>query len=528
MRGVDSGLTNAAWRDRVLVEVADPRDGTVQRRMTYGQVAGARDRLARDLRRVLPPGAVVGLVAGNTPEWLVADLALLAIEAVEVPVPLAFSAEQASSLLDSPVCLVDEQGEQRMKQWDLQHGRVMVRIDDENRNLAPLSGADAAWETPGRYRDSDIVKIIHTSGTTGAPKGVLIRRAGIESLLGSLATMLPDSAMDRYLSMVPLSLLIEQTAAVYMPVSAGGTLRLLPPDVPLLGTAGSRAEHALAWLHALRPTAAVLPPAVVSALAKAAADAVARGGDAVGELFGTDDAPLLMAGGAPVGADSLKTLAGVGIEVLEGYGLSENTSVVSWNRPGESVPGTVGEPLPHCEVKLGPDDELLVRSDSLFAGYTVEDPTSRPIDEDGWLHTGDRAAIEDGRVSILGRLKNMIITSHGRNISPEWVEGRLRSHPVVRECVVFGDGLEHLVALALTDGTQAADSVEHQIAEFCTDLLAETDRPERVLVLKDEPAVRQRYFTVTGRPRRDLIYREQIAPVLHAETGSPKGRPAHG
>ncbi len=509
MRTVENALADPALRDLALVEVVDPADGTVLRSLSYGQADEVRRRLAGRLRRHVQAGARVGLVAGNTPEWVVADLALLTADLVEVPVPLAFSAEQAGSLLTgTDVCLVDEQGAVRLAEWGFGAGRIVLRIDDEGSPDVVTAPVAASHPAPA----ADVVKIIHTSGTTGAPKGVMIRRAGIEALLESLAAMLPDGGLRRYVSLVPFSLLIEQVAGLYLPASTGGTLVLLPPDAALLGTAGSRVEDALRWLGALHPTAAVLPPAVVSALAKAAADAA---GDPVRALFGQDVPPLLMAGGAPVDAKALDALAAVGIEVLEGYGLSENSSVVAWNRPGEAVSGTVGRPLAHCEVRIGPDDELLVRSTSLFAGYTVEDPTSRPVDEDGWLHTGDRASIDaDGRLRILGRLKNMIITGFGRNISPEWVEGRLRSCPSVRESVVFGDGLEHLVALVLTDGTVPADAVRAEVAEYCARSLAETDRPERVLVLEDGRSLRERYFTVTGRPRRELLYAEQVEPYL--------------
>jgi long-subunit acyl-CoA synthetase (AMP-forming) len=222
-----------------------------------------------------------------------------------------------------------------------------------------------------------------------------------------------------------------------------------------------------------------------------------------------------MAGGAPVDAIALLRLDAAGLRIHEGYGLSENSSVVSWNTTDHWRPGTVGRPLPHCEVKLSDEGELLVKSTSLFAGYTVEDPTSRPVDEDGWLHTGDRAEIEpDGSIRILGRLKNVIITGHGRNVSPEWVEGRLRTCPGVVDAVLFGEGMEYLIAVLVTsDADAAADGeVERQARAYAAEYLAETDRPERFVVLPDETRLRERYFTVTGRPRRDLILDEIVRP----------------
>nr|WP_254697836.1 AMP-binding protein [Frankia sp. Cppng1_Ct_nod] len=234
------------------------------------------------------------------------------------------------------------------------------------------------------------------------------------------------------------------------------------------------------------------------------------------DLVGVGRRPFLMAGGAPVDVNALLRLDRAGLRVHEGYGLSENSSVVSWNTPDYWRPGTVGRPLPHCSVTLSDDGELLVKSSSLFAGYTVEDPTSRPVDEDGWLHTGDRAEIDsDGYIRILGRLKNMIITGHGRNVSPEWVEGRLRTCSAVVDAVVFGEGMEYLTAVLVTaDGdTSTISAAERQAYDYAEQQLAETDRPERFIVIPDGQEFREHYFTVTGRPKRELIFDEIVRPV---------------
>ncbi|MFJ6747911.1 AMP-binding protein [Streptomyces sp. NPDC091266] len=517
MISIDRSLSLPAHQDRTLIEVIDG-SGRAEETYTYRRVRVLRDRLAQGL--TLPPGTRVGLVAGNTPAWVVADLALLAKGLVEVPVPLAFSAEQAVSLLrDTEICLVDVPGARRLREWGLDTGRIVLPIDlDELAGAAggaPHGPAPSTTLVPASLsyptNPDDVIKVIHTSGTTGTPKGVRIRAAGIEAVVDSLATVIPDDAFQRYLSLVPLSLLIEQITAVYLPVRTGGTLVLLPPGSALLGTAGARAEDALEWMRGARATGAVLPPAVVSALDKAA---LKEGEGAAGALFATPAPPFLMAGGAAVDPEALRRLGARGIDVHEGYGLSENSSVVAWNRPGEIAPGTVGRPLPHCEVRLSEDGELLVTSSSLFAGYTVEDPTSRPV-RDGWLHTGDRASIDEaGRITILGRLKNVIITSHGRNVSPEWVEGRLRSCRQVRECVVFGDALEHLVALVLTEADADPDLVRGEVLGYAAQHLAETDRPERVVVVADGPELRALYFTVTGRPRRHALFADLVSAHL--------------
>ncbi|MDQ1018915.1 AMP-binding protein [Streptomyces afghaniensis] len=510
MRSVIDSLARTEVQNRPLIELTDV-SGQVQQTYTYRHVRRLRDRLAGELD--FEPGTLVGLVAGNSPAWVVADLALLLRGLVEVPVPLEFSAEQAASLLDrAKVCLADEAGLRRLREWGLDQERTVLPIP-----MTP--GPDAAGE-PIEPPDN-VIKVIHTSGTTGVPKGVRIRGAGLEELLDSFSAVVPDGVFRRYLSLVPFSLLIEQVTAIYLPLQAGGTLVMLPPDIALLGTAGSRAEEAVGWLRGARPTAALLPPAVVAALDKAAARI---GRDASSELLAAGEPPFLMAGGAPVDPAALRRLSALGIDVYEGYGLSENSSVVASNRPGENAPGTVGRPLPHCQVSLGPANELLVKSSSLFAGYTIEDPTSRPVDEDGWLHTGDRASIDElGRITILGRLKSMIITSHGRNISPEWVEGRLRSCLQVRDCVVYGDGLEHLVVLVLAADDASAGEVRSAVLNHASQELAETDRPEEVIVVTDTPELRSKYFTVTGRPRRKSIYCDLVQPRLTVNQHEKEG-----
>ncbi|MFH8613334.1 AMP-binding protein [Streptomyces sp. NPDC018029] len=524
MKAVRDSLLAAEHRDRILVERL-AADGTTAETYTYDHIA----RWAAALHRCLsepgspyatPSGARIGLVAGNGPEWVAADLALLLGGLVEVPVPLAFSAEQAGSLLrEVHLCLADEAGAHKLHEWGLAEALTIIPIGEH------AGGAHADPQLLPAPSDERIIKIIHTSGTTGTPKGVKIRAGALGALLESLHSVSPPGVYARYLSLVPFSLLIEQVTAVYLPLLSGGRMVLLPDTAALLGTAGSRADDVVAWLRAARPTAAVLPPAAVSALDKAVRE---PGADA-DALLGAGQRPFLMAGGAPVDVEAQLRLDAAGLRVHEGYGLSENSSVVSWNTPEHWRPGTVGRPLPHCRVKLSAEGELLVTSTSLFAGYTVEDPTSRPVDAEGWLHTGDRAEIdEDGYIRILGRLKNVIITSHGRNVSPEWVEGNLRSCSAVVDAVVFGEGMEHLVAVLVTPDDVAAETAREQARAYAEAHLAETDRPEMFVVVQDGRAFRDRYFTVTGRPRRQLIYDDFVPGAVPAPGGGARLTAARG
>ncbi|MGW4891634.1 AMP-binding protein [Kitasatospora sp. NPDC004240] len=508
MRAVERVLRELADSDRPLVEVLGEEP------LSYRQVIGAARALAGELAGRPRSGPLrIGVVCGNTPACVIADLALLGSEDVEIPVPLAFSHEQAAGLLESAdLCLADGPGLRRLEEWG--RGRVL-------RPDCPVIGLDAGRlvelgsqlgpegpEFPVRREaaaDREC-KIIHTSGTTSRPKGVRIRSAALDALLASLRAEMPPGAFRRYLSMVPLSLLIEQVTGLYLVLLDGGTVVLLPERAALVGTAADAAREVLHHLPAVRPTALVAPPSVVTELEHAADRAAEAGAPVAATLFGTDRVPLICCGGAPSHPSTLARLLDHGIPVYEGYGLSENSSVVSWNTPRAHRPGTVGRPLGHVTVRIAEDGELLVRSTSLFAGYTRDDPSSLALDADGWLHTGDLATRdEDGYLRITGRKKNVIITAAGRNVAPEWVEAQYARIPCVHAAVVFGDGLSALHGLFLVHhGTDLA-TAEREITAYGAEHLSEVERVSSVHLVHSSEELYRRYFTVTGRPMRSTV-----------------------
>ncbi|MGW6912733.1 AMP-binding protein [Kitasatospora sp. NPDC054939] len=527
MRAVERVLRERADSDRPLVEVLGSGDapGLV---LTYRQVIGAARALAGELAGRTRSGVLrVGVVCGNTPAAVIADLALLGGEDVEIPVPLAFSHEQAAGLLEgADLCLADAPGLRRLAEWG--HRRVLrpdcpvvpldaARLVELGSQLGPGAPDFPVRREPGTDREC---KIIHTSGTTSRPKGVRIRSAALDALLTSLRAEMPPGAFLRYLSMVPLSLLIEQVTGLYLVLLDGGTVVLLPEDTALVGTAADAARDVVRRMPAVRPTALVAPPAVVTELEHAAGAAALAGEPVVPALFGTDRVPLICCGGAPSHPSTLTRLLDHGVPVYEGYGLSENSSVVSWNTPRAHRPGTVGRPLGHVRVRLGEDGELLVRSTSLFAGYTRDDPSSLVLDADGWLHTGDLAELDaDGYLRITGRKKNVIITAAGRNVAPEWVEAQYARLPCVHAAVVFGDGLAALHGLFLVHGGTALDDAERAITAYGAEHLSEVERVSTVHLVHSTEELYRRFFTVTGRPMRGAVQ----AALLSAPS-TPSGR----
>jgi long-subunit acyl-CoA synthetase (AMP-forming) len=236
---------------------------------------------------------------------------------------------------------------------------------------------------------------------------------------------------------------------------------------------------------------------------------------------------LICCGGAPVHPEVLHHLADLGIPIYEGYGLSENSSVVSWNRPGAARIGTVGTPLPHVEVRLAADDEILVRSTSLFDGYTRDDPSSCPVDEQGWLHTGDLGAIDDdGFLRVTGRKKNMIITSSGRNIAPEWVEAQYATIPGVSAVAVVGNELEAVHGLFLVEPGKPLPQIRAAIEAFGAAHLSEIDRVQVAHVVHNDEEIYRQYFTVTGRPIRAVVQRAVRSGSFSTTPVTPELGPA--
>ncbi len=497
--------------DKPLIEIP-AADGAAVSVLTYRSVFDAAIALAAELTGGTDERSVgtltVGVLADNSAEWLVADLACLLGHTVEVSVPLAFSKDQVRSLLRHvDVCLVDAAGAARLADWGpevLPCGTLPRQIDIGV--LAPAGRGVPAGEP---YAGDWVCKVVHTSGTTSVPKGVRIRAAGLDDLLRSLTEHIPAEAGRRYLSVVPLSLLVEQVSAVYLTMLNAGTVVLLPPEVPLLGAAPGALSAVLARVPQARPTAMQGPPALFEAFARtAAAHPDENPAQLCQRLFGHPEPAFLACGGAPISAQVIDGLLDRGIPVYEGYGLSENSSVVSLNTPDELCPGSVGRPLPHVRLRIADDGELLVRSTSLFAGYDDDgEPSSCVTGPDGWLATGDLATIDDeGFLHIRGRKKNIVITSAGRNVAADWVASRYRELPDVVAAVVFGEGLDELVGFfVISDSVEEAD-LRADMERFGVERLSSVERVRRIEMMRAGDPRLLDLFTVTGRPRKSRIW----------------------
>jgi long-subunit acyl-CoA synthetase (AMP-forming) len=514
MRWLDTVLARLDTMDSIAVE--EMSSSGASRMHTYGDVLGAAvrngDALLAAARGRETGTSTIGILTGNGVEGVVGDLACLLTGVRSVPIPLAFGRDQARHLLShSVVCLVDEHGRKRLAEWGreediLPEGCEIVAVE--------MGGGHDVQEITERVRaaaaldEHAICKIVHTSGTTSTPKGVMLRRGAVDDLITSITTRVGVEAWQRYVSVVPLSLLVEQVFAVYLTFLAGGTVVFLPEEAKPLGTAGGDVEQVRGLLAAARPTVSLVPPSLVESIA---AYARTRPGSTTRELslavYGREDPMLLFSGGAPVSDEVLRTTWDRGLPVYVAYGLSENGSVATLNGPGLVRLGTVGKPLRHCEVRRSDHGELLIRSSSLLTGYLgSDDPTALPLDEEGWLHTGDIADIDtDGYVTITGRLKNIIITSNGRNVSPEWVEAQYKSQPSIEAAAVFGDNMERLVGLFVVRRGAEAGAALAEIKRVNAEVLSEIEQVGSAALVEADEDFYAEFFTVTGRPRRTSL-----------------------
>lgn len=438
------------------------------------------------------PGDHIAIVSRTRYEWTVADLAAMYAGAVVVPMFDTAPETQMQAIADAvDIRLAFADGAELASVLERVVGEPVWRLDaalGSDLDALAASGrhiSDEELDAQRRARGlDDVATIVFTSGTTGAPKGAKIRhRSFIHQVLnvagayreivrsgGSTVLFLPLAhVLARGLQMICLHQGMR-VAHVADPKKAVASLRELSPTflvvVPrvlqkVAEAAAANAERlgvGALWLRAVgvaqavgahrlgEPGAASLSARTL--LAHRLFDAVffRRLRALLGGRIG-----YLLSGAAPLDPDLVRFFAGCGIPVVEGYGLTETTAPACGNRPGDIVPGSVGLPLPGMSVRIDEGGEVLVRGPGVFAGYTDAEETAAAFDGD-WLRTGDLGVLDDsGRLTVTGRMKDVVVTSGGKTINPAAWEREVEAHPAVGHAVVLGDGLAHPTAMILLD-----------------------------------------------------------------------------
>lgn len=471
--------------------------------LCYGDVRARVSALAtwladRNCRRL-------GLLLDNGLDWALLDLAARCADVVVVPIPLFFSGDQirhviAAAGLDH---IATDQRERLETFLDrsLAHAGALPFAVHESTQLVQLDQATTGNRPalPGCTQ-----KVTFTSGTTGRPKGVCLSHADIDQVAMSLLSASEGRSDDRHLCLLPLATLLENIAGIYVPLLAGATMCI--PRLSEVGLAGSSQldiEKLLAALHRFRATTAVMVPQML--LASVAA--LGREGRRPPALR------LIAVGGAPVSVEVLKSADRMGLPVRQGYGLSECSSVVCFNSVSDNRVGSVGRPLPHVDVRIASDGEVLVRG-SMCEGFLGEPEAPQPL----YWPTGDIGAFDaDGYLHLTGRKKHMFITSFGRNVAPEWIECELTIDPAIGQAAVFGEGRPWnagvLVPRTMLRG-QTADPAQLSAAvQRVNARLPDYARIGRWIVADMPFAAENQLMTPNGRLRRDAIgqlYRDRL------------------
>lgn len=456
----------------------------------------------------LKPGDRVAIMLKNAPQWVVFDQAALGLGLVTVPLYVADRPENVAYVLQDSgarLLLIDN-----ATHWHPLHEAcigidtltriVTLRTPTEGDNDIRLRSLDE-WlpdmHEGFRHLVSDpdkLATIVYTSGTTGRSKGVMLSHRNLLSNAEGALQCFTVYPGDTFLSFLPLSHVLERTAGYYVPVMAGAkvayarSVQQLQEDLALVrptvlitvpriferiqagmrskldkGPAYARYLFALAIdvgncrFEHLQKRAAWHPKLLLWPILRSlvADKLTSRLG---GRLR------FAISGGAALSANNARTFIGLGLPIIQGYGLSETSPVISVNRVDNNLPSSVGTPVPNLEVRLGEHDALEVRGPSVMMGYwNNPEATQAVISPDGWLNTGDVARIdEQGRITITGRIKEIIVLSNGEKVPPNDMEAAILADHLFEQVMVVGEGRAYLGLLAVVNRERWIDAMHER------------------------------------------------------------------
>jgi long-chain acyl-CoA synthetase len=452
-------------------------------------------------------GDRVALISESRPEWLLCDFAILAGGAVTVPIYPTLSAAQARYILEdsgarlaivSTRLQLDKVQEVRHMLPSLE---AVVLMDDASApgpaSVVALAEVErrghtrmvAEWGAAKEFRDAaravrpeDLATIIYTSGTTGEPKGVMLTHGNLVANLRGAAPALDLSQEDVALSFLPLSHAFERMVA-YIYLFSGVTIvfaetfdtlgRDLLTVRPTVLTGVPRVYEKLnarimeAGRAAPGVKAKIFSWSIASGIARARVVLRGRSPGPLTRLKASIADRLVFAavrerlggrvrfaasGSAPLAAEVLEFFYAVGLPIIEGYGLTETAPILTFNPQNAPRRGTVGTPIAGVEIRIAPDGEIVARGPNIMRGYFNKPEATAEALKDGWFHTGDIGTLDaDGYLTITDRKKDMLVTSGGKKIAPQPIEGVLKRSPLVSEAVILGDRRKYAAALIVPD-----------------------------------------------------------------------------
>ena len=539
------------WRDAVAAGHSDPAylqevDGE-WREVTWAESARTVAELANGLLALgVRKGDSFAVLARTSLEWAHFDFALALVGAVGAPIYANSSARDVQYLLEHSqvVGVLVEDAEQRAKVSDVEHVIGFDALDAlrERGRAHAVEHPGALDERADSIGEDDLFTFIYTSGTTGPPKACMIRHRNYYAMVQKGDEMeerltQPGDLMLLYLPLAHNYGRLLHLSAAYI----GFTIAFLPdpmraatelprvrptlfPSVPRVyekvhtAVVAKFAEETglrrklIDWaldvgyrVSRLRQTKQPVPRALL--LQHRLADKLVY--SKVKERLG-GRLRLANAGGAPLSRDIAEFFHAIDILILEGYGLSEVTTAATVNRHNDFRFGTVGKPLPGVEVRIADDGEILLRSNTVFAGYYRDpDATAEVLDEEGFVHTGDVGHLDaDGFLVITDRKKDIIVTAGGKNVAPQNLENELKAHRVVSQAIVIGDRKPYIAALITVDPEQANGDVAADVqraVDAVNDGRSRFEQIKRFRVLPREFTLEHDEVTPTLKLRRKVI-----------------------
>jgi long-chain acyl-CoA synthetase len=453
--------------------------------MTYADLAVRVKSLSLWLKE--QKAASVALHADNSIDWIVVDLACQMAQLIFTPIPLFFTQTQYDQLLFSvkPNIIFSQQ--------KIKFGES---VECEPVTLSTYKFVqDTQLKAP-----KGTAKITYTSGSTGTPKGVCLstknQMAVANALVASIGLQNP-----RHLCLLPLATLLENIAGVYCPMLVSGTV-VLASDAER-GFEGSRLVNPHALLSCIsktQPNSLILVPELLQVLVMA----IKNNWQPPASL------KFIAVGGSRVSASLLADARSIGLPVYQGYGLSECSSVVSINTPHNDDVLSAGTVLEHLKAEVI-NDELVITGNA-FLGY-LEDVNSWYKTQ---VFTGDIATIENNKIYIQGRIKNTIINSFGRNISPEWIESELQATGLFLQSVVLGDSRPFCMAILVPISEQIIEAVIQDAINKMNSQLPDYAQIKATIILTQAMGFEDGLYTANMRPRREQInqhFQAKIAAI---------------
>ena len=547
MRAIEHGsVARMFWHgviERGSQVILRQKDLGIWRAMTWSQLGAAAREVGLGLVALgFEPGEVASIQSNTNREWLFADLGILGAGGVSNGIYPTDAAAQAEYLLadSSSVVVFVEDEEQLDKILEVRERLPKLRKiivfdmeglrDFDDKQVMSLEalcalGADydekheGVWDKRLASRQAeDLAILVYTSGTTGRPKGAMISHRNILATLDGYQDSFPQGPEDERMAFLPLCHIAERLGGQYHSLHSGSVLNFVenPETVPenvreiaptiftavprvwekfysgvqiRLKEAGRLQQWAYGIAIGIGYKVAALKEArkpVPAGLALAFWLARVLVLNNVRKVIGVHRTKVCVTGAAPISPDLIRWYMALGVEMYEVWGQTESCGAITSNPAGKVKPGSIGPQMMHAEVKVAPDGELLARGPSVFMGYLNQPEKTAETLKDGWLHTGDVGKVdEEGFFYITDRMKDIIITAGGKNITPSEFENQLKFSPYITDAVVIGDKRPYLVALVMVDHENVENFAQEHAIPF-TNYMSLCRRPEITALIQGE------------------------------------------